>query len=346
MGCVFKGAVLRRPTGELRTIPSISKTPPANPPLRIEKIGETAMPASAIALAIAGHALYAALSIQGLATFDVSDPTRPRLTLHQRGMDDADDVAARVAIEVFPEPDRLIVLDRMQGLSVYSNADPLHPEPLWDLPMPGGRNNQAVSIARHGDAYYLACGGGGLKRLPADFGPESRPVDLFHTFDYTVGVAPRGSRWLLVADNYHTGMQVLDLEANGFPRVVHIFQTGTFCDAIHVLGRHAVAINREFGFSVVDVGDPRNPFLANVHYTPRGTESVIKSSVVWRGRFLLLGNSFGYIQAFDLRRPERPVLALALPTEAEVNAMAIRGDLLFVNYWRLNELGVYRLSLN
>lgn len=343
MACLRGGG---RPDGTLRVIASVPRDPAPASDFRITRLGETALPSSAISLTAAGDVVYVAMSLQGMATVDVSDPSAPRTIWHQEGLVDPEDRGARVVLEVRAEADRLLVADRLQGLSVYGIDDPLRPEPLWDLRFPGIESDQPISITRAGDVYYFACGGAGLMSLPADFGPGDVPRAHLTAFDHTMNSVAFGERWLLVADNYFTGMQVLDLSAAGGARVVHLFQPGTFCDQVIPMGRYAVLANRELGFTVADMRDPAAPFAANFYFTPPRTGSIIKSMAAWGERFILAGNGFRYIEVFDLEDPERPRKVRRIETEGEVNAMAVRGDLLFVSFWERAKLAVYRLGVN
>lgn len=343
LSCMTRGG---RPDGRLRVIASVPRDPAPGSDFRITKLGETELPSSAISLAAADGVVYVAMSLQGMAAVDVSDPSAPRTVWRQEGLIDPEDQGARVVLEVRPEPGRLLVTDRLQGLSVYGIDDPLRPEPLWDLRFPGIESDQPISITRVGDIYYFACGGAGLKSLPVDFGPGDVPRAHLTAFDYTMNSVAFGPRWLLVADNYYTGMQVLDLSAPGGTRVVHLFQPGTFCDRVIPMGGYVVLANREMGFTVADMRDPAAPFAANFYYTPPRSGSIIKSMVGWRERFILAGNAFQYIEVFDLEDPERPRKVRRIETDGEVNAMAVRGDLLFVSFWERARLAVYRMSVD
>lgn len=343
-GCGEREGSGARPDGRVRSVASLAEGRGGAQAPGIEPIARFKLPAPALSLAVSGGALYASMSTKGLAVVDLSDPTSPRLVRQLVGMRRPDDPEGRVFLMVLPEENRLLVADRLRGLSVYDAADPLNPQFQWAIRIPGGNNNQPVSIRRVGEHYYLACGGGGLLALPADFGPQSKPKALLAQFDYTRGVTPYGSSWLLTADGYDTGMQVLDIEDPERPRLAHVFQTGSFTDQVIALEGYAVVSNRAQGFAVIDLSDPGRPFLAAYHYTPRAAGSMIKAIELWRGRYLLAGNRAGRIDVYDLADPARPRHVLRHEVHTQVNALALEGDLLYAGLWDESEVGVFELS--
>lgn len=335
-----------RPDGSLRTVESPNTQPAETTRFKMEFLGQAPMPGFAVSFTIEGGALYACMSKTGMAIYDVSDPKAPRLVEHQPGLITEDHPDNRVFLHAIAEKDRLIVADRLRGVSVYDRTDPLHPRFLWGKRIAGNNNDQPVWVHKSGDKYYLACGGAGLHMLPEDFGPETESVPLLKHFDHTRQVSSFGEERLLVADNYDTGLQVMNIADPAEARVEHIFQTGTFTDSILTIGPRAILANRVYGFTVVDLTRPADPFISSYHHTPLGTRSIVKSMALWRERYLLAGNFYHYIDVFDLEKEGRPIFEHRHPILDEVNVMAVDGDLLYLSTMGSNLLGIYRLSLD
>ncbi|MBI3736817.1 hypothetical protein HY256_09925, partial [Candidatus Sumerlaeota bacterium] len=212
VSCSHLAHTLRtRPDGNERTLPAASRKLPETPPVRLEVIREASLPSSALNIAPAPPALYVSLAFEGLAVFSMDDPTSPKTIEIQPGMVDPKDPGARVVLRVLPDPahKRLLALDRVQGLTIYDATDPLHPRPRWSKGMPEGVNARPIGIVEIGKYYYLSCGGGGLRVLPKNFDPETGSTMALNIFDHTRESVFYPPHYLLVADGYDTGLQVL-----------------------------------------------------------------------------------------------------------------------------------------
>jgi len=330
--------------GRLRRIGSFDLSQAAPRSVNLDYVGEIPLPDSAVSLAAGGPALYVSMAFGGLATFDLTDPRAPRLTDHLTGMPDPRSGNGRLILSVLAEPGRLLVCDRLQGLSIYDATDPLHPRPVWSRPFPGRSPDQPISVTRVEDFYYVACGGGGLRVLPIGFTLETESPNALDSVDYTRQSIFMPPHWLLVADTYDTGLQILDIADRARPRVVHYFRSMGFCDWVGVVGRRAVVLHRERGFTLINVEDPARPYLEAYHLRPPRGDYMVKCMEIWRDRYLLAGNRYNFIEVFDLAEPGRPRLDTRLTTPDEVNAMLLVGDLLFTAHWNRATVGVYRLS--
>ncbi len=337
-----------RPDGRLRELPVAARTPPANPTVKMELVSEFQLPGSVLNMAVMGNALYAAMGFDGWEILDAADPIHPRAVERFEGMVKPHDPKARVIVGFYPDEERhrLFVLDRIQGLSIYDATDPLKPVFRGIKHLPGNYSERAISIARAGDNFYLSCGGAGLRSLPVEFNEETEcPACLGH-FDHTRQSIFHAPHWLLVADGCDTGLQVLDLASPSFPRLAHQFHIGTYCDQAVPLGNYAVLSNRSLGFTVMDMRDPEQPFIAS-RYIPASPVE-FKSMVLWRSRFLVVGalkgHTDGFLNVFDLKDPLHPVFEDILGASCEVNTLTLSEDLVYAGFWNKNKVGIYRLT--
>lgn len=345
-GSLFVAHDPGRPDGSLRQVASVEVRDAASPALRLEPVGEAELPASAVSLTIASNALHACLAGSGLATYDLADPRHPALTQRLEGMTRPDDPRAHVFLSLIAEPGRLVVADRVRGVAVYDAMDPLHPQFRWSRRMPGDNNDQPVSIERFNDGYYVCCGGAGLRRLPLGFGPSTESPRLLRQFDHTRQSLIFTPAWLLVADGYDTGLQILNTSDPLRPRLAHLFQTGTFCDQVISMEPYAIVSNRAFGFTVLDLHEPEKPFVAGYLHTPIEAGSTIKSLAIWRGRYLLASNALNCIDVYDLKNPRSPIHELKIETPGQPNVLKIEGDLLYASLWNQNRLMVYKIGID
>lgn len=337
-------AVAQYPWGGLRKIARVHPVASRDPVVRADLIGEVQLAFGPIQLIASGDVLYAPGGPSGMATLDVSDPTRPIVTHLTPGLRIAHDPERRVILGVLPLGDRLLVLDRLQGFSIYDSSDPLHPKLEWSRRLPGDPNMQAVSAVRVDGRFWLSAGHSGVVGLPADFDASSTVTRIAGHADYTRSAAFVAPHWLVAADSFDGGMQVVDLSDPEAPRLVRQIQTATFTDSVVAVGETVVAANRRRGFSVFDFGNPMRPVLLSYLFLPDWTTSRIKTIAVWRDRYLVAGNAAGYIDFYDLADPRKPRLDLRLWIGDECNALALDGDLLYAVLWRHKSIAVFRLS--
>lgn len=338
-----------RPDGNLRRLPTLRQEVVEAPEVALEQIGAVALPGPAINLVLSPGVLYAAMAYNGLATFDLSNPTAPRMVERIIGMVQHDDPASRIIVNVHHEPEnkRLIVFDRLQGLCVFDASDPLRPRPGWEKPFKGGINERAIAMTKIGKFYYVACGGGGLRLLPTDFNHDTEEIIVPGPFDHTRQVLPYPPHYIVLSDNYDIGLQVLDIDDPSSPRLAYINQADAFVDDILAVGdHHIVTGNRSLGFCVYDMTSPARPFLASMYLAKVSTQ--VKSLSLWQDRWLIVGskrgNFDGMIEVFDLKDPRTPEPHVRLDLPTEVNSMALDGDLLYAAFWNTNQIGVFRLT--
>lgn len=332
-----------RPDGNLRELDPIRLTGP--PAAEGEILARMTLPGRPLDVRLLGDALYASLAVRGMATVDVAEPESPRLVGTLEGMRDPEDAEGNVVVSTFADElgRRLYVFDRRFGLSLYDAADPFDPRLVWRRSFDDDPRLQPVAMTCVEATCYLACGGGGLVAVSSELGRSDPSRSILPFNDYTTNSAFFPPHWLLAADGYDMGMQVIDISDPERPTPVHAFQTGHYCDSIERFGEHAVLATRGLGFYVLDMTDPTRPFLAN-HFAERGRAEV-KSIAVWRDDYLLTGNTAGMIDVFEMSDPPRPLWVGRIDCGVEVRSIAVRGDLIFAGLWDSAEIAVVRLGL-
>lgn len=337
-------AVVQYPSGGLRKIGRVHPVASRDPVVHADLIGEVQLGFGPIQLIASGGVLYAPGGTHGMATLDVSDPARPVVTHLTHGLRYDDDPEGRTILGVLPLSDKLLVSDRLRGFSIYDSSDPLHPKLEWSRRLPGNHTMQAVSALRVGDKFWLSAGHSGLVWLPDNFEAASPVTPITGQADYTRSSVFMAPHWLLAADSYDGGMQVVDLSNPDSPRLVRQIQTATFTDSVVTMGDTVIAANRRRGFSVFDFHNPMRPELISYLFLPDWTTSAVKTIAVWRDRYLVAGNADGYIDFYDLADPRKPRLDLRLWIGDECKALALDGDLLYAALWRHKAITVFRLS--
>jgi hypothetical protein len=314
-----------RPDGSLRRLAVVEPSRDGHYVVA-HPLAQLALPGVPRNLLLDGPVLYAFLTQAGMATIDIGDVAAPRVSDVQPGIwgDSPDD--RHMYFTGLAEPGRLLVSDRFrQALAVFDASDPLHPRPDWELPMPG---EGPIDIRRIGDAFYLACGGSGLFRIPADFDRQTTVTPLLREFDTVKQSEFLPPDWLLLADNHEGGLQVLKLRDSSLPRPVHTFNTGSFVDSLVLFDGFAALANRNQGVAIIDLEDPARPFFAANFHTRENQRSTCIAR--WGERRAIVGASSGYFDVLDLADPRRPAWLGRISTRMFVLSLAIRGDVVFV----------------
>ncbi|MCC6546650.1 hypothetical protein IT570_05730 [Candidatus Sumerlaeota bacterium] len=128
---------------------------------------------------------------------------------------------------------------------------------LLKFPCEGIPTHLAVSK----DRLLIAAGGSGL--LLYEWKDRAAAPSLrgrFPFVDYTkeVAIDTRGMAYL--ADNYETGLQIVDQRDPMRPKLMAM-RTGGFCDSVTIHGEILAAANRQRGLQIWNVADPLHPAL-------------------------------------------------------------------------------------
>lgn len=331
------------PNGKLREVESALSRTVERPGVRLELVRTFRLPGAVLNLNGEGDLLYASMASSGFATVDISNPEAPIVKEHMTlGGSTKTGEEQEYAINAFPLEDRLIVLDRVRGMVVYDRSDRAANRLLWSLVLPGSPAHQAIDLQRVGDRLYLACGGSGLRVLPADFTQESVSRALLDRFDHTTDVAFLPPQWMFVADGRETGVQILDVGNAEEPRLI-----GT-CAAWPLFLEHAVFVRNhayvaargDNALLIFNLDNPGLPYLAGLH---RQKISSIRSIATWKDRYVLVGNAFQFIDVFDAADPERPRYVMQTPAPGRVHALYTQGNYIYAGLWPHSRIAIYRI---
>lgn len=331
------------PNGKLREIDSALSRTPDHPGVRLELVRTFRLPGAVLNLNGEGDLLYASMASSGFATVDISNPAAPVVKEHMTlGGSTKTGEEQEYAINAFPLGDRLIVLDRVRGMVVYDRSDPAANRLLWSMVLPGSPTHQAIDLQKAGDRLYLACGGAGVRMLPADFTQESVSAALLDRFDHTTDVAFLPPRWMLVADGRDTGIQILDVASADEPRVVGTWGAWPlFLEHVVFVKNHAyVAARGDNALLIFNLENPALPYLSGLH---RQKISSIRSIATWKDRYVLVGNAFQFIDVFDAADPERPKYLSQTAAPGRVHALYAHGDHVYAGLWPHSRIAIYRI---
>jgi hypothetical protein len=214
-------------------------------------------------------------------------------------------------------------------LTALDLTDPLAPAVGWTLPIPG---NAPIDIEPVDEGHYVAAGGAGLVWLPDPLTSNTRPAAVLRNFDHVKQCVFYPPHYLLLADNFDGGLQVLDIRQPARPRPVHVFQLSGFCESLEAFDGFVVLGVRTRGLMVVNLEDPARPWLA-AHFQSSQI-SAVKCIARWGRDRLLVGYQSGVVDVFDFSDLERPLWLGRIPMGAEVNCLAVRGDLMIAGLRR------------
>lgn len=189
-------------------------------------LGSVPVSSAAVAIETAGDLLCVGFIHDGLATYDVSDPARPRLL---------GTAAAGSVRDIVLERAYAFVADNDAGLRVLDVSEPSSPRILATRTTPG----RPTGVAKSGPFVYVADGQGGVQVF--DAGDPADPVWIAaaETPGYPFKLEVVGDH-LFVADHVAGGLQILDVKNPAAPRVVTGYVTGFYADAVAVAGDHAL----------------------------------------------------------------------------------------------------------
>lgn len=317
------------PTERLRLM-ALPEQPDPSRYFQAERIAQLQLPGVPRSLTMNGSILYAFLLDQGIAVIDTSDPADMEMVYHvpsrpgylQKGVN-------HYYYQGLVDGDRMLVVNRHHGLSCFDLTDPGRPTYRWTKSLP---SNQIVHINHVKDSYYISAGGQGLYRLPHDFDLSTQAERVFYHADYVKQSALYPPHWLLLADNFSNGLQVLDITDTTQPHLVHTFNTGNFCDALAVFDDFVITANRNLGALVLDMTQPGNPFVASI-ISPgrRGYTTTVHRM---NRHYCLVGSAAGFFDVLGLEDPHHPQFLSRLPAGAHVNCFASREPYVYIGLQR------------
>lgn len=327
-----------RPAGNVRKIHE-PVAPRQGPYVTVEPVGSVRLAGAPRHMKLKGNVLYAFLNEYGLATLDLADRAHPAVTSELAGQPGRIKPGTHRYFSGVVDGDRLLVADRYHGLATLSLADPLRPAYVSTAQVPG---NQLSDVAVSNGNVFIANGGLGLAHVRLDAVSSSPVTSVLASFDFVTQSAFYPPHYLLLADNYTGGMQILDIRDPKKPALVHNFQFCGFCDSIEVFDGFVTIGGRQRGLMVVDMADPAHPFLAT-HFM--GGFNTISAQKRWGEHRLIVGTHLGTLDVIDLTDPARPLWLARTSVCAPVYCFEIKDDILYIgtNQSADGQLRVFRL---
>jgi hypothetical protein len=236
------------------------------------------IPGGGGAMAVAG-ALACVLAYPNeagqLRTFDVTDPTQPRLLGACATGNGARCVriAGRYAY----------VLSRSQGLQVIDLSDSAHPRTVANITADSQTEPWDVAIAGQ-YAYVAWASSGQLFIFDVSDPVHPRQVGACTTHEFPVGVAVAG-HYAYVADR-DGGLAVIDVADPTQPNIVRFYIPPDFADAVAVSGRYLYLVSG--GLHVLDLADPADPREVAAWEGPAGYRAPVMA-----GTFIYVADASG-----------------------------------------------------
>jgi hypothetical protein len=195
-------------------------------------------------------------------------------------------------------------------LAVYSLADPLAPEHLFDFTYSASDFLSPGGLLLLGSQLLLADAEAGLVSIDVT-DPTAPVVDT--TLSGSLGIhrlARLGGDGVVAWGRNFLGMMFLetfDAADPSAPASVGFYSGANYFDAA-VFGTRAILVG--FGMEVVDLSDPANPTFLG------GDGNVVGRTALWRGRYAYIGDEDG-LHVWDLLDPTSPVAGAVVPAPAD-----------------------------
>jgi hypothetical protein len=211
-------------------------------------------------LHVEGDRLYLAAGGDGLYTFDIEDPDRPRPLGHFADLEDAWDVWAY--------GDYAFVADIGRGLSIVDISSPEQPHQVGFVTWSNG-NPLAEIVRGEGDVAYVAAGNHGL--VIVDIADPAAPViaSILQTEpdNWAEGLAVRNGLVYLANGNKRqrgeNGIYVIDAQDPYSPAVIGKVAFPDWIEGVHVAGDYAFLANTLSGVRSLDIRQPDHPLLVD-----------------------------------------------------------------------------------
>jgi len=189
---------------------------------------------------------FAAAGLNGLFTFDLSDPTSPTKIASTR--------FARFATDaLLLYRDRLVVLFDDGGLALMDITSPAEPRLLQTTEL--GRSG--YQLARTGDWVLAAAGADGLLRAELDSSGSLVASSAFPIPGTAYGVAIENGFAFVAAGS--SGLVVLDVRTPEHPRLIAAVPTGGLANGVATQGTQVLIADSTQGLLLWDVSDPISP---------------------------------------------------------------------------------------
>jgi len=277
----------------------------------------------ASSLAVSENGIYVADREAGLRVLDIADPARPVHLGHYSPFGYAADVATA--------GNYAYVAAGQYGLRVVDVSDPTKPKEIGSETTLGW----AETIAVEGQYAYVATFPYGTPRSQlqvVDVSDPSQPI-LVSSHHLKTGVA----RDIVVKNSIgyivdEWGLELFDVSNPSSPGLLSFIDLHTGPPGqpptvgIDVKGNMAFIAQEAGGLLVVNVADPRKPFLAATY---KSTDTIKVVSLVISGTYVYMGDH-GRIQVVDISIPTQPKGLGFVPVSGIIDGMAVAGSKLYL----------------
>ncbi|MCB2155184.1 hypothetical protein KQI84_09875 [bacterium] len=237
------------------------------------------VPSRVVSVGQAHGLIFACLGLEGVAWFPTDiDPSQQAVTSRPEW--------PTLNILELPD-DRVLLSGREARLRVVRITEEKEVEFLYDWESEGLCNASAI----RGNTLAVAGGGAGVSFWDwPDQATKPKLVGRYPFNDYTKRVHFLRDDVLIAADNYETGLLVLDPSVPLKPKAHTVFNVRGFCDSAAAIGNVVFATDRVRGTQVIRLG--KNPTdVEPVGYIPRRApydERGIVQHVTSKGSDLLI----------------------------------------------------------
>ena len=222
---------------------------------KVPKIIST-IPEDAYGIEAVGHRAYLACDGNGLRIYDFSILESPKLLGSIKTVGNAMDVAVSGAFAY--------VAVGIAGVEIIDIQNPEHPVSVGVCDTPG--NARKLTVA--GQYLYVADREGGLQILDIKVPSQTQIVGAFTTGAISVGITVVNDQAYLTDDSGEregngtipSGLRILNIADRTNPKLLG-FLPSSFAKTSIISGRYALVADWADGLLMVDIGDPKNPFL-------------------------------------------------------------------------------------
>lgn len=290
---------------------------------------------TARAIVFQGHYAWVAQNFAGATLLDLSEPTSPTL-LRQFPPSELQPLH----FQFLADPPTLVAVDRFRGLVLWDVSSPDQPTSLSELRLPGIATHVDLLTVNQRRLAAVACGGEGLTICDITDLRAPRAVAHANTgTDYARRVEATG-RLLLLADNFDGGLKVFGLR--DCLELVPYYQVRIpgFCEAAAVKGDVVFCAYRTYGTAIFrlkyvptnDTDLPTTPALELLCQLYR-TKDYVRDILPLDNDYLLVLNSEGGVDLYDVRDPQVPLLVSDFPTPDVAMSAAVLHTWVCIAAW-------------
>jgi hypothetical protein len=285
------------------------KLPPFVPTL----VGSYATTNSAEGVALAGDYAFVAISYDGLAVIDISDPTSPSLA------GSAGTPGSGQCYAVSVSGDYAYLAGYSEGLVAFDISDPTSPSHAGTYDTPGS----AYFVTVSGNYAFVADQNSGLQVIDISDPTSPTLAGSYDTPGEARGVYVSGDH-AYVADRT-SGLQVIDISDPTSPTLAGSYDTPGEAWNVAIDGDHAYVADRTSGLQVIDISDPTSPTLAGGYDTPGDARGVFVA-----GDYVYLGDFASGLLVINVSDPSNPSYMYGYDTLGSARDVVVAGEHAYV----------------